>query len=333
MMNNYVGNPLQTRGAEQYVLQNGKGDGMHFLYIRNGLGLEAWISLDRAGDVSRLQYKGDNMGYFAPCGYVAPQYYDGNGIGFLKSFTAGFFTTCGLTAVGSPCTDEGEVLPLHGTVSHIPATLRGIDETNEALTVTLQVVDAALFGRKLVLDRVYRFSYVENTFTVSDTVTNAADTESPYMVLYHCNMGYPLLSENSVVCIPNNGVTPRNDHAAAYVNTATQMEVPQTGYEECCYYFDVKEENEVAKAGIYNPNIDKGVTLVYNKQQLPFFTEWKMMGKTDYVLGLEPGNCTPDGRDVLRKNGTLRFLQPGESGETAVTFTFADSKDGFERSF
>lgn len=35
-MRNYVGNPLQIRGAEQYVLQNGKGDGMHFLYIRNG---------------------------------------------------------------------------------------------------------------------------------------------------------------------------------------------------------------------------------------------------------------------------------------------------------
>ena len=67
MMKHYVGNPLQTRGAEQYVLQGGKGDGMHFLYVRNGLGLEVWLSLDRAGDVSRVQFKGDNMGYFAPC--------------------------------------------------------------------------------------------------------------------------------------------------------------------------------------------------------------------------------------------------------------------------
>ena len=119
-MNSYVGNPLQTRGAETYVLQNGKGDGMHFLFVRNGKGLEVWISLDRAGDVSRVSFLGENMGYFAPCGYVAPQYYDRVGAGFLKSFTAGFFTTCGLTAVGSPCTDDGEELPLHGTLSHIP---------------------------------------------------------------------------------------------------------------------------------------------------------------------------------------------------------------------
>ena len=89
-MKSYIGNPLQIRGAEKYVLQDGKGDGMHFLYIRNGLGLEAWISLDRAGDVSRISYKGDNYGYFSPCGYVAPSYYDHVGAGFLKSFTAGF---------------------------------------------------------------------------------------------------------------------------------------------------------------------------------------------------------------------------------------------------
>jgi len=37
-----------------------------------------------------------------------------------------------------------------------------------------------------------------------------------------------------------------------------------------------------------------------------------MMGVRDYVPGLESGNCTPDGRDVLRKTGTLRFIEPGE---------------------
>jgi len=165
-MNEYVGNPLQIRGAEQYVLQNGKGDGMHFLYIRNGLGLEVWISLDRCGDISRVTFKGDNMGYFSPCGYVAPHYFDDKGKGFLKSFTSGFFTTCGLSAVGSPC-----------------------------------------------------------------------------------------------------------------------------------------------------------------------FTEWKMMGKIDYVLGLEPGNCTPDGRDIMRKQGKLKFLESGESALTSVKFNFLTNVDNFEKEF
>ena len=37
-----------------------------------------------------------------------------------------------------------------------------------------------------------------------------------------------------------------------------------------------------------------------------------MMGVRDYVLGLECGNCYPDGRDVMRKTGMLKFLKPGE---------------------
>lgn len=328
-MKNYVGNSLQIKGAERYILQNGKGDGMHFLCIRNGLGLEAWLSLDRAGDVSRVSFKGDNIGYFAPCGYVAPQYYDGVGLGFLKSFTAGFFTTCGLTAVGSPCVDEGEELPLHGTISNIPSTLCGIEETAEELIIKLKVEDAVIFGRKLVLNRVYRFSYLENEFTVEDTVTNLAYSVSPYMILYHCNMGYPLLSENSIVKIPNNSVTARNEHAEEYISTALKMEKPQDSYEECCYYYDVKETDGISKVGIYNEDIKKGLIMSYEKAALPYFTEWKMMGKTDYVLGLEPGNCTPDGRDVMRKNGTLKFLEPDESGKTAVKFTFVTDKKDF----
>jgi hypothetical protein len=38
-----------------------------------------------------------------------------------------------------------------------------------------------------------------------------------------------------------------------------------------------------------------------------------MMGVRDYVLGLECGNCTPDGRDIMRKTGRLKFLHPGET--------------------
>ena len=331
-MNYYCGHSAQIRGAEQYTLHGGKGEGMHFIYVRNGLGLELWISADRAGDVSRLQYKGRNFGYFAPCGYVAPSYYDGAGAGFLKSFTAGFFTTCGLTAVGSPCVDEGEKLPLHGTLSNTPAELIAIEESNDALQIKLRVIDAALFARKLVLERTYHVSYAENLFSVRDIVTNQGDTRSPYMILYHCNMGYPLLSEQSVLRIPHHGITPRNAHAAEHISTALQPETPQAEYEERCYYYDVAEQDGVAKVGIFGPEAG-GVVLSYNKAELPCFTQWKMMGRRDYVMGLEPGNCTPDGRDVLRREGRLQFLSPDESGTTALTFRFIDTITDFEGGF
>lgn len=36
------------------------------------------------------------------------------------------------------------------------------------------------------------------------------------------------------------------------------------------------------------------------------------MGEYDYVMGLEPGNCLPDGRNVMREKGILETLKPGE---------------------
>ena len=125
-MNKYIGHPLQLYGVEEMRLVGGKGDGMRILNVRNNKGLEFTVSLDRCGDIAKLNLKGDNFGYFAPCGYVSSKYYDDKGAGFLKSFTAGFFTTCGLTAVGSPCTDNGEELPLHGTISNTKIQFIGL---------------------------------------------------------------------------------------------------------------------------------------------------------------------------------------------------------------
>ena len=50
-------------------------------------------------------------------------------------------------------------------------------------------------------------------------------------------------------------------------------------------------------------------------------------------MGLEPGNCTPDGRAALRANGTLKFLKPDESCTTAIEFRFVSDKDTFESNF
>lgn len=57
------------------------------------------------------------------------------------------------------------------------------------------------------------------------------------------------------------------------------------------------------------------------------------MGKTDYVLGLEPGNCNPDGRDVLRKQGKLQFIKPYEVKHTGLKFTFTTDKNIFKENF
>ena len=332
-MKTYVGDSAQVRGAEEFLLQNaGKGSGMRLLYVRNGLGLEVFLSLDRAGDAVRVNFKGDNFGWMSGSGFVAPQYFDIEHKTFLKSFTGGFFTTCGLTNVGVECVDGDEFLPMHGSISNTPARLMSIDETNEGLTVKLQVKDGSLFGTKLVLNREFFFSYKENSFTLKDTAQNVGDIDSPYMILYHCNMGYPLLSENALVKIPGK-VTPRDTEAAKYLETALQMEPPQDNFAERCYYYEVEEKNGLASVGIFNDKICKGLVMSYDKKALPRFTQWKMMGKYDYVLGLEPSNCTVAGRVSDRENGILKTLKPDESAVNKLKFSFADNEEKFNALF
>lgn len=323
----YIGHPSQICGVEEVALLKGKGKGMTLLNIRNGKGLELSLSADRAMDISRVSFKGDNMGFFSPCGYVAPAFYDKEGTGFLKSFTAGFLTTCGLTAVGTPCTDDGEDLPLHGTISNIPCENYSYYETDDEIIVEASVRDASLFGRRLVLKRKFICSKNENILSIEDCIENQGSEKEPIMLLYHFNMGYPLLSERTIVNIPNNGVTPRNEHAAEDIENALKMEPPQQDYEERCYFYDVLEKNMVAAVGIFNPDINKGIKMTYDKKNLDYFVEWKMMGDGDYVLGLEPANCTPDGRAFMREEGTLKFIEPKGKYKTKIQFSFTECEE------
>ena len=323
-MNKYIGHPLQLWGVEEMRLVGGKGDGMRILNVRNNEGLQFVISLDRCGDISRLSFKGDNFGYFSPCGYVSPTYYDSKGKGFLKSFTAGFFTTCGLTAVGSPCRDNGEDLPLHGTISNTPCESYSYWSDCGVIHIKLTVRDASFISHKLLLEREYICGIHKNVLTIKDSITNIGSEAAPFEMLYHCNMGYPLLSENAVLKIPSTEVKPRNSHAADGIEHCLKMEQPQCGYEEKCYYHTMSGKTSVS---IYNPDINKGLIMRYDASALKYFTEWKMMGEYEYVLGLEPGNCLPDGRDVMRKNGILETLKPGETRSYSIMFSFITEDD------
>lgn len=325
-MNSYLGHESQLYGIEEHRLIGGKGDGMRLFQIHNGKGLDLTVSPDRNGDITRLRYKGMNMSYLSPSGYVAPAYYDSLGTNWLSSFTAGFLTTCGLNNVGTPNTDQGEVLPLHGSIANLPADYSywAIEESENGtcLVVHSETKDETLFGRKLRLTREIKVSTDQNEFCIRDTIVNTGDKIEPYEILYHMNMGYPLLDEDSVIEILSAEVLPRNEHAASELAKWMHMQRPTAGYEECCYYH--KFADKEGRAKIYQPKLGISLEICFDAEKLDGFVEWKMMGIRDYVLGLECGNCYPDGRDVMRKEGMLKFLNPGQSQEYEVHIRLKD---------
>ena len=181
--------------------------------------------------------------------------------------------------------------------------------------------DAAPFAHKLLLTREYVISLARNEIVLNDTVENVGSAPTPLEILYHCNVGYPLLDEHAVLSIPSTHVEPRNAHAATGIEHWKRVEKPQRGYEEMCYYHTLEGETEV---GIYNPHIQKGLRICYDAAQLPCFTQWKMMGEQEYVMGLEPGNCLPDGRNVMRERGMLDTLEPSGKRSFSLRFCFTD---------
>ncbi len=141
-------------------------------------------------------------------------------------------------------------------------------------------------------------------------------------ILYHMNMGYPLLDEDSIVTIPSVEVTARDEHAQEDIENWMYMEKPQGDYQERCYYH--KFAGKEGKASIYQPKLNSGLEITFDAEKLDGFVEWKMMGVRDYVLGLECGNCYPDGRNVMRKTGMLKFLEPLESVSYRVDVRMMD---------
>jgi hypothetical protein len=284
--------------------------------MKNGVGLELTVLPDRALDIANVSYKGMNLSYISSTGIVAPQYFNESGTGFLRNFFGGLLTTCGLTYLGAACNDNGEELGLHGRISNIPAEevfagTEWIDGT-AVLMVKGRIRETRFFGENIILSREISVKYGENRIYIKDTIENNGFKEQPLMVLYHFNMGYPLLTEKSYLIAPSISVVPRDEEAKKGLGDYGTFQAPTPDYNEQVFYHDLKtDSNGKTFAAIINPIEQIGVAIRFDKNQLGRFTEWKQMGEGEYVVGMEPSNCHVEGRAKARADGTLEFIKPG----------------------
>lgn len=332
----FVGHIDQLFKVNKYQMLNGKADGVKILDIHNGSGLNFNINLDRGMDIPYLSFKGKNVGYISPCGIVAPQYFDDNGLGFLKGFTAGFLTTCGLQVIGIPCSYEGEEYGLHGRISNTPADnysyeIKQNAEDTFGIEIEGIMSEGRIFDNRLSLKRNIKCFYQKKKVLLTDQVRNEGYNKARHMILYHFNIGYPFLSPNSELIIPTINVKPRDEHSASKLKDWNKIQPPTPGYKEMCYYHKLKGDIEnMATVIIYNPDIEMGISIKYDLITLDNFVQWKMMGQQDYVIGLEPANATIDGIEDAMNNGSIKYLQAGESVEYKLEFNIIEGKKEFK---
>jgi hypothetical protein len=311
-----TGDISQLGGIRQVVLGDGPERGVRAADVRTGSGLNYAVLLDRGMDIGPAEYRGVPLAWVSPTGPVAPAFYDGRGIGWLRSFHGGLLTTCGLTQTGVPNVDQGEELGLHGRISHTPArqvSHQGQWDGDEyTFWVEGQMREVSVFGHDLRLTRRITGTLGQPKLTIEDRVENMGYEPAPHMILYHCNLGFPLLSSNSRLVVPSTAIEPRDDVAAKGLARLASFEDPTPHYAEQCF-FHTFEPDSTGHVTVQLTNSELGLTfqMRFRHRELPEMVQWKQVGQGTYVLGLEPANCRVEGRSAARAHGTLVELEPG----------------------
>ena len=105
------------------------------------------------------------------------------------------------------------------------------------------------------------------------------------MLLYHMNMGYPLLSEHAKLKVSSKNVIPRDPRAAEDLDTWDQMLTPLPNFQEQCYYHEF--EDHAACAKLYNPDVNVGLAIRWDEKEIPHLFERFYKGnKGNFGIGL-----------------------------------------------
>lgn len=319
-----VGKLSQVAGVRLVTLQDGAEREVRVLMFRTGSGFNFEVLVDRAFDLGHAEIRGQSLAWTSPVGVTGPWYYEPAGLGFLRSFGGGLLTTCGLDHTLFPTDDtaQGYHYPpkatehygLHGRVSNRPARLVGYGERWEGDDCILwaegEVQQASALGENLVLRRRVEARVGGAHLTLQDEVENAGHHPTPHMLLYHVNLGFPVVDEGAEIVLPTRRVTPCGDYPVEGFETLT---APVRDFEEQVFEFEARAEPDgTVPVGILNRARGLGVYELYKGEQLPHPFVWRMLGGGHYVVALEPSTNRVAGRHDARERGELLTLGPGE---------------------
>lgn len=319
-----VANHAQVGGIETSVLDDGIGRGTRIAWINTGTGLRYKVVIDRGLDIADAFYNQYSLAWLNHSGVSAPQPFSNKGIDWLKTFGGGLLTTCGLSHVGGPEKDEFGERGVHGDASNIPASIESIIQPDPAngkleMSITGIIRQTPIFGPALELRRTISGKIGEAAIHIHDEVINRGNTPAPHMLLYHINLGWPLADEGAQILWegklqpkPGGVVDPIFNDNNDFKTCPAPLDA-HAGSGENVGFIDIdQDEQGKCTCGLYNPKINLGISIQFNKAQLPWLTNWQHWGKGEYVTGLEPGTHPPIGQARARAEKTLIFIAPGE---------------------
>jgi hypothetical protein len=312
--------------------RGGRSDGVHVVTLDNGA-----MSIDvlptRGMGIWRVRRGDKTLGWQAPVpGPVNPAFVplmEPAGLGWLDGFNE-LLCRCGLESNGPPEFDEaGRLLrPLHGRIANTPAhRLELIVDEDAGLLKLRGVVDESRFHfQSLRLTTSITTAIGSNEFSWRDEVENIGGRDATLQMLYHFNIGQPLMQAGARIAAPIGIVAPLTQVGAKEgIDTWNIMPPPRPGSAEQVYVLDLAADKaggtRVLVSGLTK---DEAVGLRFNKRTLPCFTVWRNTPTEcdGYVLGIEPGTNYPNPRTFEQQHGRVVTLKPGQiwSGEVTASW-------------
>jgi hypothetical protein len=320
----HIGRIEQLASIRALAAEDGPARGTRLLAVRSG-GIEFDVYPDRCLDIGMLLHNGMPLAWHSPNGPSAPWRAEPTGKEWLRGWAGGLLTTCGLDTFAAPSTDDGRDFGLHGRASALQAeevghTGRWLAEDRYELRITGTMRQTRVFGEHLCLRRTISTVLGSNRIDVADTVSNEGFEPVEHMVLYHLNLGWPLVDAGSTVTIdPPSTVHPRDADAEIGLDRWARVPAPTPGFREQVFRHAVP--TGPVTATVRNPTLGTALRVSLDSTQLPGLFQWSMYGEAMYVLGIEPAN-TPviTGRADARRQGELPVLAPGETRDYRLSF-------------
>ncbi len=298
-MNGKISNLSQVCSAKRYVLFDGAEKGLEIIDCTNGK-IRFLLNVSKALDISQLWHEGQNVSFVSKNGLTARE------INFLNRFEGGMLYTCGLDSAGGR-----EGYELHGTHHNTPAKVTKLECNENGVTVEAEVYETALFGKNLLFKRKVFLGAESESVEIFDSITNCGYIQQEYCILYHVNVGYPMLDDGAIIVADIKEAKPRTPFAKE--NQSSMLEITDCvpNQEEMCYFIKMN----TPKASLTNKKLGKKFSVSWSKDTLPEFVEWKSMASGDYALGLEPCSTELDGEFKYK------YLQPNETVEFNLSLT------------
>ncbi len=326
-------NAHQMGGIRVGSLENG----VRAAWVETGSGLRFLVALDRGGDIVDARFNEHNLAYLTPNGIKPPSPAYNSEFEWLRSWPGGLVTTCGPETIGGPRPQTGGTSGLHGRYSNTPAEIESIEQPDprrgrKEMILRLIAQDTRMFGPNYEVRREIRSRLGEAEIHITDRVTNVGNAKAPHQWLYHVNLGYPLLDDDSHFVYRGKSQyweLPAKDGsllvpiAQKQMNALKRVSAPlpeHSGAGERGLVVDVRKDRKgLCHVGLVNQKLKLGLELEYPSANLTRMANWQHYDRGCYAAALEPFYGSLLGKPHDKSKMPDASLSAGKSREYQLT--------------